>query len=136
VLHDQLGRRFSPLGLPVGEAFPLVSRTGLKGGASVHVTDLAMDDSGRFVVVSQVQGGDAFDEGDILVRRFAANGLAIGREHVANTFRPLRQDRASAAMAADGRSIVVWDSADIAGPATPGQDGSGAGVYGQRFRSP
>ncbi len=58
-------------------------------------------------------------------RVFSASGTPIGDELVINTMSSGDQQLSSAAGLNDGGFVVVWQSDD--------QDGSGQGIYGQRF---
>ena len=58
-------------------------------------------------------------------RVFSASGTPIGDELVINTMSSGDQQMSSAAGLNDGSFVVVWQSDD--------QDGSGQGIYGQRF---
>lgn len=62
---------------------------------------------------------------DVHVRFVNADGTFNGGEIVANTFGAGIQEDPTVAVLSDGSTVVVWSSV--------GQDGSGAGVYGQRF---
>ena len=62
---------------------------------------------------------------DVHVRFVNADGTFNGGEIVANTFGAGIQEDPTVAVLSDGSAVVVWSSV--------GQDGSGAGVYGQRF---
>jgi len=61
----------------------------------------------------------------VAAQRFSAAGLRVGAELQANTFTLLEQDRPALAVGRDGRFVAVWESF--------GQDGSGEGVYAQRY---
>ena len=62
---------------------------------------------------------------NVHVRFVNADGTFNGGEIVANTFGAGIQEDPTVAVLSDGSAVVVWSSV--------GQDGSGAGVYGQRF---
>jgi len=59
--------------------------------------------------------------------RTLLSSIPIGPEFRVNTATTLSQVNSSVAMDADGDSVVVWES--------QGQDGSGTGIYAQRFNS-
>ena len=59
------------------------------------------------------------------MRRFDASGAAQGPDVLVNTFTTGDQYYPSVAMTATGDFVIAWDSKD--------QDGSGWGVYAQRF---
>ncbi|WP_298282376.1 hypothetical protein [Novosphingobium sp.] len=65
--------------------------------------------------------------GDIHAQRYDAVGQAIGVETVINTTTPLMQGMSRISVLADGGWIITWNS--------EAQDGSGFGIFGQRFSS-
>jgi cysteine-rich repeat protein len=89
-------------------------------------TRLARAADGSFVVVWASDGQDGSGKG-IYVQRFDATGNPIGVELQVNTYTSLGQTGPWIAMAPDGRFVVVWQS--------EGQDGSGYGIYFQRYSS-
>jgi hypothetical protein len=84
---------------------------------------------GRFVVAWHSFTQDASGWG-VFGQRYDANGLPAGPEFRVNTYTTYDQFGPSVASAADGRFVVVWYSSGYLG-----QDGSGAGVFGQRYDS-
>ncbi|WP_052710384.1 beta strand repeat-containing protein [Azospirillum thiophilum] len=62
---------------------------------------------------------------EIRMQRFAANGTALGASVLVNTYRTGNQTVPAVAATADGGFVISWQSA--------GQDGSGNGIYAQRF---
>ena len=58
-------------------------------------------------------------------QRFNAAGMKVGGEFQVNTYTTSQQMYPSVAVDADGDAFVIWESY--------GQDGSGFGIYGQRF---
>ena len=105
-----------------------------KGGAfqvNAHVTltqdrpAVAMDDDGDFVVVWASDGQDGSSDG-IFARRFDSNGIAQTSDLQVNTVTSFSQNLPSIAMDADGDFVVAWQSF---------HDGSGVGVFAQRFDS-
>ena len=83
---------------------------------------VAWDTDGSFVVAwTSVQDGDG---SGVFARRFDANG-APGPEFRVNSFVPGNQYDPSIAFNESTRFIVAWQSQS--------QDGSGPGVFGQRF---
>jgi hypothetical protein len=63
--------------------------------------------------------------GGIAARRYNAAGVKQGAELHVNSNTTGAQESPAAAIAADGDFVIVWDSAS--------QDGSGRGVYAQRY---
>jgi hypothetical protein len=62
---------------------------------------------------------------DVIARRFDGDGIPLGLEFRVNTYTTGDQDYPAIAMRSDGGFVVVWTSL--------GQDGYGAGIFGQRF---
>lgn len=86
----------------------------------------AMDADGDFVVVWSSDGQDGSGNG-IFGQRFDSDGIAQGAEFQINRTTFSNQRAASVAMDADGDFVVTWESY--------GQDGSGTGVYAQRYNA-
>jgi hypothetical protein len=105
--------------IPAGSEFQVSAR---KAGV-LTTSPVAMDTNGDFVVVWQREDGDGVA---VRWRRFSAAGVALGAGR-ANTYTTGNQQRPSVASDANGNFIVVWES--------EGQDGSGAGIFGQRYDS-
>jgi hypothetical protein len=95
---------------------------------------MAGDARGNFVVTwsSYTQDGSAYG---VFGQRFGADGTPAGSEFLVNSYTTGGQGASyyfveqnhAAAMAANGRFVVVW------GSYAPGQDGSLSSVHGQRF---
>jgi hypothetical protein len=81
---------------------------------------------GDFVVAWTSDGQDGSSFG-IFAQRYASDGTQQGSEFQVNTFTPSAQLRPAVAAGADGDFVVVWES--------DGQDGSGLGVFAQRYAS-
>jgi hypothetical protein len=116
------GQRYHASGSPLGPEFRVNTFTpNSQTGQSV-----ASDPSGNFVVIWQSQGQDGSVEG-IFGQRYAASGSPLGPEFPVNTY--TTNDQLSPSIASDplGNFVVVWESRT--------QDGSGLGVYGQRYAS-
>jgi len=114
------GQRFANSGPPLGSVFRVNTyTTGHQAVASV-----AVDPSGNFVVVwnSGAQDGSGYG---VYGQRFARSGAPVGTEFRVNTYTPNDQSSPSAAADSSGNFVVVWQSAL--------QDGSGHGVFGQRY---
>jgi hypothetical protein len=63
------------------------------------------------------------------------NGVVVGGETRVNTDTINNQDRPAVALNANGDAIVVWqDGSDT--PNVEGEDGSGYGIFGQRYNAP
>ena len=81
-------------------------------------------EDGSFVVLwaSYLQDGSS---SGIFGQRFDPDGQKLGGEFQVNTYTPDNQSRPSAAGLPDGGFVVTWESYN--------QDGSGYGIFGQRF---
>ena len=114
------GQLYDASGAAVGGEFLInETTTGTQDASSV-----AMADDGTFVVVWQSEGVDV-DGLAIVGRRFGADGVALGGEFDVNDYETGNQGGARIAMDAAGNFVVTWTSV--------GQDGSGTGIYAQRF---
>ena len=72
---DIWGQRWSPDGTPIGDEFQINTATPDSSSNPV----VACDPSGAFVVAWTIESLDT-DGGDVVVRRFDANGVALGNE--------------------------------------------------------
>jgi len=114
------GQRFTSDGAPVGTEFRVNTRT---VGNQAYSSPAALLDGG-FVVTWTSLGQDGSKEG-IYGQRYGANGAAIGAEFRINTYTNDTQVFSSVTALRDGGFVVTWSS--------NGQDGSGYGIFGQRF---
>ncbi|MEX0957527.1 MAG: tandem-95 repeat protein [Rhizobiaceae bacterium] len=114
------GQRFGADGGPAGAEFQISS-------------DLVFDqllpavaalENGGFVVTWSSEGQDGSGTG-IYGRLFDADGDPAGAEFQVNSHTALGQVFSSVAVLGDGGFVITWSS--------NGQDGSGFGIYGQRF---
>ncbi len=94
------------------------------GQYSLAGASVAINPTGSFVVVWDSYGQDGSKDG-IFGQRFNGAGRRTGSEFQVNSYTTNYQGNASVAIDSDGRFVVVWTS--------DGQDGSGTGVFGQRF---
>src|SRR5262245_20780814 len=119
---EALEQRMLLFHTPVGPEFRVSSATiGDQVAPSV-----ASDADGDFVAVWQSDGQDLSNNG-IYGQRYNAAGFTVGFEFRVNTFITGNQISPAIAMDADGDFVVVWDSY--------GQDGSGHGIYAQRYNA-
>jgi Ca2+-binding RTX toxin-like protein len=79
---------------------------------------------GEIVIAWTSTGQDGSGTG-VYLQRFASSGLKIGGETLVNSTTANDQGHAQVAALKDGGYVVVWDSV--------GQDGSGIGIYAQRY---
>ncbi|HWI77875.1 MAG TPA: hypothetical protein VNS31_01675 [Ramlibacter sp.] len=85
------------------------------------VTALA---DGGYVVTWSSLGQDGNDSG-VFLQRYGASGAAVGAELQVNTVTAGSQGSPSLTALADGGFVVAWQSS--------GEDGSGSGIYAQRY---
>ncbi len=113
-------RRYDVNGVPRGGEFRVNTTT---TDAQTNPA-VAGDASGNFVVVwqSKLQDGNGWG---VYAQRYDSAGVPQGGEFRVNTTTANDQISPTVAMNASGGFVVVW--------ASNGQDGSGYGVYAQRF---
>ncbi len=119
--YGVFGQRYDAAGNPVGAEFQVNTyTTRYQFGSAV-----AADGAGNFVVVwgSGDQDGSGYGAFGQL---YDAAGNPVGAEFQANTYTTGWQISPAVATDGSGRFVVAWRS-DF-------QDGSGPGVFGQRFR--
>ncbi|MCC5898875.1 MAG: S8 family serine peptidase [Phormidium sp. BM_Day4_Bin.17] len=116
------GQRYNSNGNPVGSEFQVNTYTD-NAQHSSSVTNLS---DGGFVVTWQSHGQDGSGYG-VYGQRYDSNGNPLGSEFQVNTYTDNRQWQPSVTNLSDGGFVVTWMS--------DGQDGSGIGVYGQRYDS-
>lgn len=87
---------------------------------------IAMNASGDTIVVWESSAQDGDGRG-IYGQRYDSEGVAVGTEFLINTETSDNQDNPSVAIDSLGNIIVTWEST--------GQDGSGSGIYAQRYDS-
>ena len=103
---DIYARRFDNFGQALGGEFQ-VNRTAEN---LQDFSDVAMDNSGQFVVVWNSYGQDGSKWG-VYGQRFNAQGFAMGGEFAVNTSTTEDQVYPEVAMDADGDFVVAWASA-------------------------
>jgi hypothetical protein len=109
-----------PQGNPVGPEFHVNTFT---TNAQLF-SSVAADPAGNFVVVWDSYYQDGSLSG-VFGQRYAASGPPLGPEFRVNTFTTGYQAEPSIAADPSGNFVVVWES--------EGPDGSGFGVFGQRY---
>ncbi|MEQ1762822.1 MAG: peptidoglycan DD-metalloendopeptidase family protein [Pyrinomonadaceae bacterium] len=116
------GQRFDATGVPVGGEFQINTFTaGIQRNPG-----MAMDANGNFIVVWESIGQDGSDKG-VYAQRFNALAVPQGPEFRVNTFTVGLQGEEWVSMTPTGEFIVTWSSV--------GQDGSGSGIYAQRYNA-
>ncbi|MEO7973483.1 MAG: hypothetical protein ABIU84_07825, partial [Thermoanaerobaculia bacterium] len=114
------GQRFDASGAPAGVEFLVNSTT----AGDQYVGDVAMAADGSFIVVWDSFSAD-YLESDVLGQRFSALGAKVGAEFPVNSTTVDYQKSGQIAVAPSGAFVGVWASVN--------QDGSGSGIFGQRF---
>ena len=89
-----------------------------------YFPSVASDANGNFVVAWESSGQDGSGYG-VFGQRFNAAGLPQGSEFQVSSFTTGNQYRPAVASDANGNFVVAWTSYS--------QDGSGSGIFGQRF---
>jgi hypothetical protein len=114
------GQRYAGSGAALGPEFRVNTfTTGLQ-----EIPSVAVDASGNFVVVWD-SGGQDGSIGGVFGQRYDSAGSPLGQEFRANTTTASDQSGSSVAANAAGNFVVVWNGG--------AQDGSGYGVFGQRY---
>ncbi|MBN2021737.1 MAG: trypsin-like serine protease [Pirellulales bacterium] len=114
-------RRYQANGLAYGAEFRVNTVTSGPQGTP----DIAMNATGSFVIVWASEEQDASGWG-VFGQRFAANGTKLGSEFRVNTQQNGDQIDPAVGMDRQGNFVVTWASR---------QDGSGMGVYAQRYNA-
>lgn len=114
------GQRYTSAGAPVGPELQVNTYT--RNHQQNRVVEALPN--GGFIVAWESTGQDG-SKGGIYSQRFRASGEKLGRETLVNSFTANEQREPDLAALAGGGHVVVWHSAS--------QDGSGYGVFGQRF---
>lgn len=119
---DIYAQRYSSSGTAIGSNFR-VNTTTIQ---AQWYSSVDVDSDGDFVIVweSNVQDGSGYG---IYGQRYDSSGIAQGSEFRVNSTTAGNQLGAAVDLAADGSFVVAWDSA--------GQDGSGLGVFAQRYNA-
>lgn len=114
-------QRYSNAGAALGPEFRVNTTT----GSNQNDPDIAANADGSFVVVWTDQSGtDGLSYG-VYAQRYDSAGVAAGSQFKVNTFVSGAQYEPSVTTLVGGGFVVVWRS--------DSQDGSSAGVYGQRY---
>ncbi|MBD2410859.1 hypothetical protein FACHB389_00145 [Nostoc calcicola FACHB-389] len=113
-------QRYNSAGIPQGNEFKVNTST---SGDQINPT-VAIDATGDFVISWQSQDESGYG---IYAQRYNSAGVAQGNEFKVNTYSTNDQINPTVAMDADGDFVISW--------ASNGQDGSGYGIYAQRYNS-
>jgi hypothetical protein len=115
------GQRYDAAGTPLGPEFRVNTyTTGYQVSQSV-----AADSSGNFVVVWTGRGGQDGSQDGVFGQRYASSGTPLGPEFRVNSYTTGHQYRPFVSADSSGNFVVVWTGA--------AEDGSGYGVFGQRY---
>lgn len=117
---DIYAQRYDSSGLPQGSEF----RVNTSVNSSHHDPSFAMNSSGSLVATWFRSMGP----NNILARHYDTTGAPQGGEIFVTYTNVLTQFTPSATLSDNGNSVIVWASNE--------QDGSGLGVFGQRFGEP
>jgi hypothetical protein len=118
---DIRARLFEPRGAPTDAEF----QVNLGGAGRAYYPNVDMGESGDFVVV---WSGDVPANPDVFGQRFDRTGNRLGATFRVNTTTAGIQTAPRVAVEGDGSFVVVWQDRGA-------NDGSGHGVFGQRFAS-
>nr|WP_286186698.1 S8 family serine peptidase [Geitlerinema sp. P-1104] len=117
------GQRYDSNGSAVGSEFQVINNYAYNIQVTPSVTGLS---DGGFVVTWESYDPDG-PRGNIYGQRYDSNGSPIGSEFPVNTYTDDWQRGPSVADLSDGGFVVTWTSQH--------QDGSGDGIYSQRYDS-
>ena len=121
-------QQYNASGVPQGSEFKInTSITGQQRRPNV-----GMSRNGDFVITWTDSGGQDGSGSGIFAQRYNANGTPQGSEFQINTYTTGTQRDASVGMDADGDFTISWMSGTYMGN---GQDGSGYGIYAQRYNA-
>ncbi|WP_375471014.1 beta strand repeat-containing protein [uncultured Nostoc sp.] len=113
-------QRYNSTGVAVGGEFQVNTNT----NSNQLNSTVAIDADGDFVISWQSQDGSG---SGIYAQRYNTSGVAVGGEFQVNTSTNNEQVNPTVAMDDNGNFVISWQS--------NGQDGSGDGVYAQRYNS-
>jgi len=114
------GQRYDFNGAPLGTQFRVNTYT----TNNQAFPSVAVSNAGSFVVAWQSYGQDGSDWG-VFGQRFDGTGAPLGTEFRVNSYTTGGQFGLSASGDLAGNFVVVWHA--------NGEDGSGLGIFGQRF---
>ena len=114
------GQRFTRTGAPLGAEFRV--NQGTVSNQYQWTSGMARAGQGAFLTVWQASDGS---QDGVFGRRHDADGNPLGGDFAVNTYVSDFQSSASAVFLGPARSLVSWQSR--------GQDGSGWGIYAQRY---
>ena len=119
--EDIYARRYDSNGAAMGNEFLVNTYTGSWENESRAAS---LEDGGFVIVWDSGQGHDGSDEG-VFGQRYDVAGNRVGGEFQVNSYTNGHQSGAAITGLLDGGFLITWRSQD--------QDGSGYGVYAQRY---
>lgn len=117
-----LGQRYNANGVKTGGQFQVNTYT----TSHQKFPDICELYSGGFVATWASYGQDGAETG-IYGQRYKENGSKVGKEFRINTYTTNFQENQEVTALRGGGFVVTWQSS--------GQDGSGIGIFGQRFNA-
>ncbi|MEM9540606.1 MAG: S8 family serine peptidase [Cyanobacteria bacterium P01_E01_bin.42] len=115
------GQRYDALGNLIGKEFQINANHNYHQNRSAVS---ALDDGGFIATWQSYWGQDGSSTG-IFAQRYDADSNPIGEEFLVNTHTVNSQETPAIATLSNGEYVIIWQSFN--------QDGSGRGIYGQRF---
>jgi predicted nucleic acid-binding Zn-ribbon protein len=122
-IYGIYAQRYSANGNPQG----VETRVNTTTADNQESSTIAMDADGNYVITWQSNLQDDGSSIGVFAQRYSAAGTPRGPETQVNTTTASQQQYPNVAMDVDGDYIITWDSV--------GQDGSGLGVYAQRYNA-
>jgi hypothetical protein len=121
-------QRFNNLGAPLGAEFRVNSFT----TSDQHIPDVSINARGDFAIVWSSENQDGSGDGTYL-RQYDFAGNPTTAESIVSAVTVNHQTRPSIAMDLNGDFVAIWQDG---APILDGRDGSGYGVYAQRYVAP
>ncbi|WP_049973979.1 hypothetical protein, partial [Azospirillum sp. B4] len=123
--EDVFLQRFDATGKAVGGYTDILG--GPIAGEQIYTSMAGLKDGGYVVVFASTGTGDTSTTHNILLRRYAADGSAVGAAIQVNTYTADDQTLPKVVALPDGGYLVTW--------ASNGEDGDGHGIYAQRYNA-
>jgi hypothetical protein len=115
-------QRYNSLGVPQGSEFRVNSYT----NDNQNNPSITSDNNGNFIITWQSSSQDGSGDG-VYAQRYNNLGIPQGSEFRVNTYTTSNQNKPSISIDKNGNFIITWQSSS--------QDGSGYGVYAQRYNN-
>ena len=119
---DIYAQRYNSAGTPQGNEFRINTST----IRDQRLPSIASDPSGNFVVTWYSYSQDGSDLG-IYAQRYNSSGATLGSEFRVNTYTTSEQRNQVVSIDSSGNFVIAWSSNF--------QDGSGTGIYAQRYNN-